>query len=432
MRMNKKDKKTLLPALRFPEFRDKGEWEKKELRDLVTMIKEKAGNNKFTPMSISCGLGLISQIEKFGREIAGAQYKNYFVMRKNDFAYNKSATKGYREGYIAMYSGTDPVAVPYSIFTCFTVCDENVSPQYLNYLFLGNLHGKWLRKYITVGARVHGSLNIDNEHLLSLPVPLPLGESSLKEQQKIADCLTFIEDLITAQTQKLEALKAHKTGLVQQLFPAEGETVPKMRFPEFRDAGQWKERKLSEILSEHKQKAIGTEEVFSVSVHKGLVNQVVHLGRSFSASSTKHYNRVLPGDIVYTKSPTGDFPLGIIKQSKLEFPAIVSPLYGVFSPETSALGTMLDAYFESPANAKFYLEPLVQKGAKNTINVNNNKFLSGSLILPLNKNEQQKIADCLTSVDELIIAQTQILTVLNTHKKGLMQQLFPGMDEVGA
>ena len=191
--MSKKEKKALVPALRFPEFRDAGEWKERELRKLVTIIKEKAGNNKFTPMSISGGLGLVSQIEKFGREIAGAQYKNYFVIRKNDFAYNKSATKEYPQGYIAMYSGEDPAAVPNSIFTCLKVCDDNVCPKYLNYLFLGNLHGKWLRKYIMVGARTHGSLNIDNENLLSLPVPLPLGESSLNEQQKIADCLTSID-----------------------------------------------------------------------------------------------------------------------------------------------------------------------------------------------------------------------------------------------
>lgn len=120
----------------------------------------------------------------------------------------------------------------------------------------------------------------------------------------------------------------------------------------------------------------------------------------------------------------------VIKQSKLDFPVIVSPLYGVFSPETIALGTMLDAYFESSANAKFYLEPLVQKGAKNTINVNNSKFLSGALILPLNKNEQQKIADCLSSIDKVITAQTQKLGALKAYKKGLMQKLFPAMDEV--
>lgn len=206
--------------------------------------------------------------------------------------------------------------------------------------------------------------------------------------------------------------------------------VPKLRFSEFRNTGEWNEITLSDVLYEHGNKSTGKEEVYSVSVHKGLVNQIEHLGRSFAAASTDHYNRVLPGDIVYTKSPTGDFPFGIIKQSKIDFSVIVSPLYGVFSPETIVLGIILDAYFESPANTKVYLEPLVQKGAKNTINIKNSKFLSGSMILPLDKDEQQKIADCLNSLDELITSEDKKLDFLKAHKKGLMQKLFPKEGEI--
>lgn len=205
--------------------------------------------------------------------------------------------------------------------------------------------------------------------------------------------------------------------------------VPKLQFPEFRNAAPWKMRTLADVLIEHGNKSTGAEDVFSVSVHKGLVNQVEHLGRSFSAASTSHYNRVMPGDVVYTKSPTGDFPLGVIKQSKLDFDVIVSPLYGVFSPETSALGALLDAYFESPENAYLYLEPLAQKGAKNTININNKTFLSGSLILPVEEAEQRKIADCLTSLDDLIRLEAEKLDAIKAHKKGLMQQLFPAEGE---
>ena len=206
--------------------------------------------------------------------------------------------------------------------------------------------------------------------------------------------------------------------------------VPKLRFPEFKNNTSWKKRILADVLKEHKCKSTGSEEVFSVSVRKGLVNQIEHLGRSFSASSTNHYNRVFPGDVIYTKSPTGNFPLGIIKQSKLDFSVIVSPLYGVFTPETIAIGTMLDSYFESPENIKAFLDPLAQKGAKNTININNSRFLSGSLILPTNKYEQQKIADCLSSLDDLINAQSDKIEALKTHKKGLMQGLFPSVEEV--
>lgn len=199
----------------------------------------------------------------------------------------------------------------------------------------------------------------------------------------------------------------------------------KYRFPEFLNELEWTERKLSDVLNEHGLKSTGNEEVYSVSVHKGVVNQVEHLGRSFSASNTDNYKRVLHGDVIYTKSPTGNFPLGIIKQSKVNFPVIVSPLYGVFTPETYGLGYILDAYFESPSNVHNYLSSIIQKGAKNTININNTTFLSKSLYLPNNKDEQQKIASCLSSLDELIAAHTDKLEALKDHKKGLMQQLFP-------
>lgn len=205
--------------------------------------------------------------------------------------------------------------------------------------------------------------------------------------------------------------------------------LPELRFPEFSNNETWADRKLSDVLFEHKEKSTGNEEVYSVSVHKGVVNQVEHLGRVFAASNTENYKRVLPGDIIYTKSPTGDFPFGIIKQSKVSKPVIVSPLYGVFKPETTDLGVILDAYFEYPERTINYLSSIVQKGAKNTINIHNDTFLSKSLILPLDKKEQRKIAACLSSLDEVIASQIEKMELLNNHKKGLMQNLFPQENE---
>lgn len=200
--------------------------------------------------------------------------------------------------------------------------------------------------------------------------------------------------------------------------------IPELRFREFTQ-NSWEEKRLGEVLFEHGLKSDGTEEVYSVSVHKGVINQVEHLGRSFAASTTSHYKKVLPGDIIYTKSPTGDFPYGIIKQSKVAKSVIVSPLYGVFEPETISLGVILDAYFAYPQRTINYLSSIVQKGAKNTINIRNDVFLSKTLILPTDWNEQQKIAACLSSLDELIAAHEDKLQALKDHKKGLMQNLFP-------
>lgn len=123
-------------------------------------------------------------------------------------------------------------------------------------------------------------------------------------------------------------------------------------------------------------------QICSVSVIRGIVNQVEYLGRSFAAKETSHYHVVRKGDIVYTKSPTGAFPFGIIKQSSIESPVAVSPLYGVYEPESFEIGQYLHYYFCSPENALNYLHPLIQKGAKNTINITNQHFLDNKVSIP--------------------------------------------------
>jgi type I restriction enzyme S subunit len=155
------------------------------------------------------------------------------------------------------------------------------------------------------------------------------------------------------------------------------------------------------------------------------VNQIEHLGRSYAASDLSNYNLVRPFDIVYTKSPTGEFPFGIVKQSLIKENAIVSPLYGVFTPNNKFIGQIIDAYFESPARANQYLEPIVKKGAKNTLQISNETFLSNAIYLPADESEQERVADLLTNLVQLIASQAKRLEALKTHKKGLMQQLFP-------
>ena len=203
--------------------------------------------------------------------------------------------------------------------------------------------------------------------------------------------------------------------------------TPRLRFPGF--TGEWEERPLSFFLFEHKTKSDGKSEVHSVSVSKGVVNQVEYLGRSFAAADTSKYKLAKPNDIIYTKSPTGDFPYGIVKMNKNPYNVIVSPLYAVYTPSNKYVGYILDSYFESPVNTNNYLASLIQKGAKNTIQISNDTFISKSLFLPIDTAEQQKIAACLSEMDALIIAQRQKVEALKEQKKGLMQQLFPQQGE---
>ena len=204
-----------VPRLRFKEFVNDEEWKEKPLGSLSNLISEKAGTKKYKLLSVTAGIGFVSQLEKFGREIAGDSYKNYYVIRKGDFAYNKSSVKIHPEGQIALLENDDFGAVPNSIFTCFRVDKNILLPAFLKYPFENNIHGKWLRKFIAVGARANGALNVDNKDLLALPIKFP----SIAEQQKIASCLSSLDDLIKSQTEKVEQLKLHKKGLMQGLFP---------------------------------------------------------------------------------------------------------------------------------------------------------------------------------------------------------------------
>lgn len=261
--MNDRPKASLVPKLRFPEFREAGGWRAETLGSLVRIITEKVGDKTCIPMSITSGVGLVSQMDKFGRIIAGSSYANYLLLRKDDFAYSKSATKEYPEGYIALYCGEQLGAVPNSIFTCFRIKGEPTVPRYLNYLFLGNLHGRWLRKFIEVGARAHGSLSIDEDDFLALPVPLPCGIKSLAEQQIIAECLSSVDEVIAAQARKVDALKTQKNGLMQQLFPREGETQPRLRLPEFRGKGEWEEKPLNRMAESRTSRSPVVSRTFS-------------------------------------------------------------------------------------------------------------------------------------------------------------------------
>lgn len=261
--------------------------------------------------------------------------------------------------------------------------------------------------------------NLYGRDILGLKFYFP----TLEEQNEIVECLEAEDRMITAQEQKVESLKTHKKGLMQQLFPQPGATTPVLRFPGF--TGEWQEKPLSHFLHEHKTKSDGKCEVHSVSVAKGVINQVEYLGRSFAASDTSKYNLAKPGDIIYTKSPTGAFPYGIVKQNKNPYNVIVSPLYAVYTPVNQYVGYILDSYFESSVNTNNYLSSLIQKGAKNTIQISNDTFVSKSMCLPSDPAEQQKIAECLETLDNLIAAESKKLESLKTHKKGLMQQLFP-------
>lgn len=409
--MSKGKKGRLAPGLRFPEFNN-GNWNTEELGKVAELIEERTEDSEYTTLSVTSGVGLVSQMEKFGREISGSSYKNYYVIRKWDFAYNKSATKLYPEGYISMLEDLEDGAVPNSIFTCFRVNRSKIYPPFLNYLFHDNYHGRWLRKFIEVGARAHGSLSIDTDVLLKLPIVYP----SPNEQKKISDCLSSLDELITVESQKLAALQQHKKGLMQQLFPAEGEKVPKLRFKEF--GSDWSYKYGNEIFDSISDKNHNSDlPILAITQEHGAIpRDKINYTVIATETSIASYKVVEVGDFIISLR---SFQGGI---EYSEHKGICSPAYVILRKAIDLHDDFFKYYFKT--------ECFIRDLNKNIEGIRDGKMVSykqfSELLLPLPSiDEQVRIAKCLSSLDGVLNAQYRNVEFLKAHKKGLMQQLFP-------
>lgn len=410
------DKPTsVVPELRFPEFRSAGDWHLKPLSDLAEPISDRAGTTVCVPMSVTTGVGLVSQDEKFGRTIAGDSYKNYIRLQRHDFAYNKSSTKDYPQGYIARYSGTKDAAVPNSIFTCFRPNAADVVPEYLDHLFHGNHHGRWLRKYITVGARAHGALSVSDDDLMSMPVPLPPDSVSRCEQQKIADCLRSLDEMIRAEGRKLEALRQHKNGLMRQLFPQPGETSPVIRFLDFDDGSEWQYKQLPDVATNLNNMRV------PIASQDRLPGKVPYYGAT--------------GVVDYVQDHLFDEGLLCVSEDGANLVSRTYPIAFSISGRTWVNNHAHVLRFEKGATqiiVQAYLNHIdltdyITGVAQPKLNRANLDRIP--IVLPPTPEEQFSIAGCISSFDRVLAMQQQKIELLSTHKRGMQQRLFPDIED---
>lgn len=412
----------MVPERRFPEFRKTGPWTPVSLRRASVPVDERVGERKLTPVSISAGTGFVPQAEKFGRDISGNQYQLYTLVRDGDFVYNKGNSLKFPQGCIYLLEGWGQVAAP-NVFIAFRLKD-GYSNGFFQSCFEQNQHGKQLKRHITSGARSNGLLNISKDTFFGIEIPTP----PLPEQQKIADCLDSVDALIAAQGRKVEALRAHKKGLMQQIFPQEGETQPRLRFPEFRDAGDWEEVRLKSMgglvsgltYSPDDVQPDGLLVLRSSNIQGGKIDltDCVYVNPNIRGA-----NLSLPNDILIC---VRNGSAALIGKSALIPDAMPLCTHGAFMTVfRSHAPNFVFQLFQTPRYQKQVAGDL---GA--TINsINGAQFLKYKFLVP-KPSEQQRIADCLTSLDDLIVAESKKLDILKTHKKGLMQQLFPSVEEV--
>ncbi len=402
--MSGNDKRPLTPRLRFPEFRDAEEWENKALADVCLRITNGKANAE--------------DHEEDG--VYPLFDRSEVIKKSSDFAFDDEAVIIPGEGM-------------------------RFQPKYFQGKF--NLHQRAyaLMKHKGYAKFVYYTLdrfkdvlakNAVKSTVLSLRLPIierfGLAIPSKDEQQKIADCLSSLDDLITAETQKLDTIKAHKNGLMQQLFPSEGETVPRLCFS---NEGDWNVASLPEVVFFQEGPGIMAVDFRSEGVPlvrlAGVGGAAVtldgcnYLDPEKVTQKWSHF-RLAPNDLIISTSAT--FGLTSIVTEAATGAVFYTGLIR-FRPSNERLNLgYLKAFLGSPHFARQAASAAVGGGIKH-FGPTHLKQMEIP-IPPLA--EQQKIADCLSSLDELISAQSQKTVALKTRKQGLMQQLFPALDAVQA
>ncbi len=390
----------------------KNKWEEVTLGELMTFknglnFTQDANGSEYNFLGVGCFKS--KNVIKNDSELETVHILNPidkdYLLKKDDLVFVRSnGSKEFVCRFVLIEN--DISNATYSGFCIKGVLkSEKTTSKYI----LKNIEAGFLKEKLKHENRGTNISNLNQEILNSLEIRLP----TLNEQDKIIETLNTWDSAIE-KTERLISLEEKKlSAFAANLFSGKTKV-------------QTKDRCLSELLKEKSDLSTGFEEVFSVSVHKGLVNQIEHLGRSFAAKNTDNYNLVKYGYLVYTKSPTGDFPYGIVKQSSIKKDVIVSPLYGIYEPASNEIGLLVEFFFESPIRCKNYLYPLIQKGAKNTISISNQDFLKGKINFPANEKDITRIADYIRLSKEYISLLNKQLEKYKLQKQGLMQKLLTG------
>lgn len=401
-------KPALMPKLRFPEFRGKHGWKAIPLNQLAARGKQKNRDEKIVRvLTNSAEFGVMDQRDYFDKDIATqGKLDGYFVVELGDYVYNPRISTTAPVGPISKNNIATGVMSP--LYTVFKFKDHN-NDFYAHYFKTTGWH-PYMRRASSTGAR-HDRMAISSDDFIAMPIPV----ASPEEQKKISECLSSVEELITAQARKLDALKTHKTGLMQQLFPIEGEVQPRLRFPEFQAAGDWEEKKLGSACRMQAGKFVSASDIREQKVD-GLYPCY---GGNGLRGYTKTFTHLGKYPLIGRQGALcGNVKLGLGEFHATEHAVVVTPENGI---AVDWLFYLLDFL-----NLNQYATGQAQPGLSVDV------LDKISVVIPNREAEQQRIADCLIALDDLITAQTQKLEALKAHQKGLMQQLFPSPEEFEA
>ncbi len=407
--MSKKDNVAAVPKYRFPEFA------------LDASIDYIAGGFIFDPITNRnhhADLPILAITQEYGAiprdeihykvSVTKKSLKAYKIVEKGDFIISLRSFQGGIE-----YSMYDGICSPaYIILRKKT----NIIDRYYKYYFKSHRFIQGLNKDLE-GIRDGKMISYGQFSSILLPKP------DEEEQQKIADCLSSIDDLISAEEKKLSLLNDYKKGWMQKLFPTEGKTVPEWRFPEFRDSGEWENTTIGKIADYENGKAHENNIIDNgkyIVVNSKFISTEGEIIKYTNEANLLAYK----GDILMVLS---DVPNGraLSKCYLVDKDNLYTVNQRVCRITSQKVNSIL--LFYTINRNKYFLA--FDDGVKQT-NLRKDDVLHCSIVIPKDANEQEKIADFLSGIDDLIGRQTDKIEALKQHKKALMQGLFPVVKEV--
>lgn len=385
-----------VPKLRFKEFND--EWDYKIFDELIN-IKSESYNPSLNKENYKCIE--LEHINQNTGTINGYcnsqdQKSNKNIFKKNEVLFGK--LRPYLKKY--WYATFDGVCSS-EIWVGKSKNQNIVTNKFIYDLFQSHYFLQLCN--LSTGSKMpRADWSFIKEQSIAIP--------NILEQKKISETLELLDKKIELQSKKIEDLKLFKIYLNTRLF----------------NNSKWNKVKLSEVLEisnvRNKKNIYSKNDVLSVSDEFGVVNQIDLQGRSFAAKDVSDYKIVSKGQIIYTRSPLSSKPYGIIKiVGNIE--GIVSPLYIINNVKKEFIPKFIYYLFDLPSSTNNYLRPLVRMGAKHTMNINDDEWLSGEIYAP-SIGEQEDIVNIFEIINKKIEIENNKLKKITEFKKGLMQNMF--------
>lgn len=430
-------KPALTPKLRFPEFRGNKSWNTTILGSLAEVVRggsPRPIDDFLTTASDGLNWLKIGDVDKEAKFVTQTAEK----VRAEALSKTRIVNPG-----DLILSNSMSFGRPYilQITTCIhdgwiaiTEITKWAERDFLYY----SISAPTSQTYFTNNAAGSGVQNLNADIIKSLKIAFP----SNAEQQKIAECLGSLDELIATEIRKLDALKAHKKGLMQQLFPRPGESTPRLRFPEFQDAPEWEIKTMGTVYSFLSNNSLSREKLNYESgtvknIHYGDIHTKFSTLFDITQESVPYINTSEPeenlqsdsycavGDMIFADASEDLEDIGkSIEITRLNSEKLVAGQHTILARKKK---NHLVVGFAGHLFKSQQVRAQIQKESQGTkvLGISAKRLDKITLCFPPTGKEQHRIADCLTSLDSQIAAQTTRLATLRTHKQGLMQQLFP-------